>query len=198
MKRFVLMLTVLAALVATEASAAIGIPSGPYGPIQVRRNWGGPGTTQVDSTQFYMRGTTDGTASGAVRETLNVINIANWNRFPFPGQGGSAVVIGTLWLTFNNAAATGASGDSVITTFQFSIDGTNWTGERTAALYTQTAGTTVAAIPVLFDADANLTSITGDIGQAQWMRVIFRGDATSKNVVSSVYETHYDVRQPAQ
>lgn len=200
MKRFILMLAVFAALVAAQAFAAIGIPSGPYGPIQVRRNWGAT-TGTVDSTQFRNSGLTDGTASGAIKDTLNVINISNWNRFPYPGQGGITAIIGTLWVTFNNAAAVGASGDSLIVSFQFSIDGTNWTQERTAALYTMTAGTAgganvVAAVPVLFDSDANVSEATGDIGQAQFMRAILRGDMTSKNVIASVYETHYDVRQP--
>lgn len=196
MKR--ILLTVLAVVaLASTAQAAVGVALGPYGPIQLRRNWGGPGTTQVDSTQFLLkRGTSDGTASG-LRDTLNVINISNWNRFPIPGQGGAAVVIGTLWVTFNNSSTGGSSGDSLGVELQFSVDGTNFTGLRTAYWYVQTAGTAVAAVPIIYDADANVSMATGDIGQANYMRVLLLGDSAGKQVISSVYETHYDVRQPA-
>lgn len=182
----------LAVGVASSALAAVGVATGPFGPIQVRRGWGAV-TGTVDSTSFLLRGITDGTASGRGRDTLNVIDISNWNRFPFPGQAGIASVIGTLWVTFG--AGGGVTGDTLGIEPQFSIDGSNWTAVRTVAYYPTGSGT-VAAVPIVFDADGHLSAATGDIGQARYMRIILAGDSAGKQTVTSIYETHYDIRQP--
>lgn len=189
MKRFVLML-ILALAAYTTAQAAV-TPFGPSGPIQVRRGWGAV-TGALDSTQFLLHGTTDGTASGRGRDTLNLIDISNWDRSPFPGQAGIAAVVGHLWVTFGGG---GTLGDSIGIELRFSNNGTDFTAIRTLAWYVTSTAATVAAIPIVFDADAHVSAATGDLGSARYMQVIFAGDSAGKQVVSSVYESHYDIRQ---
>lgn len=191
MKRFVLMLALaLATYTAAQAATGVAVPFGPSGPIQVRRGWGAV-TGTVDSTQFLVHGTTDGTASGRGRDTLNVIDLTYWNRNPFAGAGAATQEIGNLWVTFGGG---GTLGDTLGVELQFSLDGTNWTAVRTLAFF-NTGSAALMSIPITYDCDAHVSAATIDIGHAKYMRVIFAGDSAGKQVISSVYETHFDTRQ---
>lgn len=187
MKRFILW-SVLAVVALAGAAQAAVVPDTYISTLQVRRGWGAV-TGTVDSTQFLVHGTTDGTASGRGRDTLNVLDISTWDRNAFPGQGAATVPVANLWVTFGGG---GTLGDTLGIELQFSLDGSNWSAVRTLAFF-NTGSAATAVIPITFDADAFVSAATIDVGQARYMRVILAGDSAGKQVISNVAVTRWRV-----
>lgn len=187
MKRFVLMLVlaVVAFVGEARAQAPLNVIPEVAGTVSLRRNWGAV-TGSVDSTTFLLkRGTSDGTASG-LRDTLAYIDVSLFDRSLAFNNGAAKTALGWLVVTFNNAGAAGSSGDSLGVEWQGSIDGTNWTGLRTIEWYVQTAGTAVAALPIWYDTDGQVSMATTDASGWKYLRALLAGDSAGKQVISSV------------